>query len=49
MTIGYSNFSTEEPVDSLTLTMLYRNADRLGSVAIPLALKSEDFAARLLS
>lgn len=44
MTIGYSNFSDEEPIDSLTLNMLYRNADMLASATIPPSLDFADFA-----
>lgn len=44
MMIGYSHFSAEEPVDSLTLKMLYKNADMLANVAIPSSLNFEDFA-----
>ncbi len=49
MTIGYRNFSAEEPIDSLTLAMLYRSADMLANAAIPSSLNFEDFASiRLL-
>jgi hypothetical protein len=44
MTIGYRNFSAEEPIDSLTLGMLYKNADILENAAIPSSLNFEDFA-----
>jgi hypothetical protein len=44
MTIGYSNFSAEEPIDSLTLNMLYKNADMLASATIPPSLNFADFA-----
>lgn len=44
MTIGYRNFSVEEPIDSLTLKMLYKNADMLENATIPSSLNFEDFA-----
>lgn len=44
MKIGYRNVSAEEPIDSLTLAMLYRNADMLANAAIPSSLNFEDFA-----
>jgi hypothetical protein len=44
MTIGYSNFSAEEPMGLLTLTMLYKNADVPANAVIPSSLNFEDFA-----